>query len=129
MCYPQWSRGRKMTNGEDDKFIQPFSQIPTASPMIRVRIGDMVKSNYSKYGLMRAFGLGNSPDEFNIDQKEATAKKHAKKVEAAKKKVGVLAEKIFKSKEMFGFQVFGACSGTGFGDAISSLQGAPTPSP
>ena len=57
MCYPQWSRGRQMTNGDNDRFIQPFSQIPTASPMIRVRIGDMLRSNYSKFGLQRIFGL------------------------------------------------------------------------
>ncbi len=129
MCYPQWSRGRKMTNGEDDKFIQPFSQIPTASPMIRVRIGDMVRSNYSKFGLMRAFGLGNSPDEFNIDQKEDNDKKRQKKVAEATEQANVEAEKVFKSKEMFGFQDRGASSGTGFGNAISSLQGGPTPSP
>lgn len=129
MCYPQWSRGRKMTNGEDDKFIQPFSQIPTASPMIRVRIGDMVKSNYSKFGLMRTFGLGNSADEFNIDQKEDTEKKRAKQIEEARKKAGVTAEQVFKSKEMFGFQDGGASSGSGFGNAISSLQGGPTPAP
>ena len=71
MIYPQWSRGRTMISGEGDdatKFIQPFSQIPTASPMIRVRFGDMLKSNYSKFGLMRLFGLGEPEHSFNIDK-------------------------------------------------------------
>lgn len=64
MVYPQYSRGRQMVSG-DQKFIQPFSQIPTASPMIRVRIGDMVKSNYSKFGVARLFGLGQE-DSFEV---------------------------------------------------------------
>lgn len=58
MVYPQYSKGRTMVSG-DQRFVQPFSQIPTASPMIRVRVGDMVKSNYSKFGLARLFGLGH----------------------------------------------------------------------
>lgn len=66
MLYPQYSRGRTMVNGED-KFIQPFSQIPTASPMIRLRIGDVVKSNYSKFGIARLFGLGQDSTAFNMD--------------------------------------------------------------
>lgn len=62
MLYPQFSRGRTMVSG-DQKFIQPFSQIPTASPMIRLRVGDILKSNYSKFALTRLFGLGT--DAFN----------------------------------------------------------------
>ena len=62
MCYPQWSRGRAQlgsdSGGNEFKFIQPFSQIPTASPMIRLRLGDWFKSNYSKFGLARLFGAG-----------------------------------------------------------------------
>jgi hypothetical protein len=67
MLYPQYSRGRTMVNGED-KFIQPFSQIPTASPMIRLRIGDVVKSNYSKFGIARLFGLGQDASVFTMDR-------------------------------------------------------------
>ena len=67
MLYPQYSRGRTMVNGAD-KFIQPFSQIPTASPMIRLRIGDVVKSNYSKFGIARLFGLGQDASVFTMDR-------------------------------------------------------------
>ena len=80
MIYPQYSRGRTMIQGIDPdpnapgdlftKFVQPFSQIPTASPMIRVRFGDMLKSTYSKFGLMRLFGLGEPGDAFTLDQGE-----------------------------------------------------------
>ena len=41
--------------------------------MIRVRIGDVIKSNYSRFGLARLFGLGQSPDVFNIDQPTETS--------------------------------------------------------
>lgn len=57
MLYPQYSRGRTVVSG-GQRFIQPFSQIPTASPLVRIRIGDVVKSNYSRFGLARLFGLG-----------------------------------------------------------------------
>jgi len=59
LLYPQWSPGRRLTNdATGESFTQPFSQIPTASPMIRMRIGDLIKSNYSKFNIARLFGLG-----------------------------------------------------------------------
>lgn len=58
LLYPQWSEGRLVKNSDETQFIQPFSQIPTASPLIRLRIGDVIKSNYSKFNLARLFGLG-----------------------------------------------------------------------
>ena len=65
MLYPQYSRGRQMVNG-DNRFIQPFSQIATASPLIRVRIGDVIKGNYSKFALGRIFGLGQDSSVQNM---------------------------------------------------------------
>ena len=60
MVYPQWSQGRSLNatldNGTDFKFTQPFSQIPTATPVIRLRIGDLIRSNYSRFNLKRLFG-------------------------------------------------------------------------
>ena len=102
MCYPQWSRGRKMTNPDGDNFIQPFSQIPTASPMIRVRIGDMLKSNYSKFGLMRNFGLGLPASEFNINQATNNQAKNEQlraqaRIEAAKELVIVEGNKTMQA--------------------------------
>lgn len=63
LLYPQWSRGRKL-EVEGDAFVQPFSQIPTSSPVIRLRLGDIFKSNYSKFALARLFGLGT--EEFKL---------------------------------------------------------------
>ena len=56
MCYPQYSVGRIRRDG-NNMFIQPFSQVRAASPMVRLRLGDVFKSNYSKFGLARLFGL------------------------------------------------------------------------
>ncbi len=40
-------------------FKQPFSQVIGATPLVRVRIGDVIKSNYSKFNLSRVFGAGD----------------------------------------------------------------------
>ena len=57
MVYPQRSLGRMRTFANDKKgFIQPFSQVPTASPLVRIRLGDLLASNYSQNGLARLFG-------------------------------------------------------------------------
>jgi len=66
MCYPQWSRGFK--NQEKDPeglkgFEYPFTQVPTASPLIRIRLGDVLKSNYSKHSLKKIHGAGNGKQD------------------------------------------------------------------
>jgi hypothetical protein len=63
MVYPQWSQGRELSgkvNGADFAFTQPFSQIPTATPVIRLRVGDLIRSNYSRFNLKRLFGYQNT---------------------------------------------------------------------
>jgi len=56
MLYPSFSMGKPVHAG-DKKFVMPFSQIPTASPVIRLRVGDVIRSNYSRFNLARIFGL------------------------------------------------------------------------
>ena len=56
LVYPQWSRGTLMQQG-DNRFVQPFSQVPTASPLCRIRIGDLFTSNYSKKAMARMMGI------------------------------------------------------------------------
>jgi hypothetical protein len=56
MVYPQWSQGRSLQTSAGVNFSQPFSQIPMATPVIRVRIGDLIRSNYSRFNLKRLFG-------------------------------------------------------------------------
>lgn len=65
LVYPQWSEGDVYTKDKDNSFIQPFTQHPTASPLVRIRLGDLIHSNYSKFALARLFGLGT--DKLAID--------------------------------------------------------------
>jgi len=73
MLYPQYTQGRGtgdqsfqpkrnpidfLAGLSGENFIMPFSQVQSASPMIRLRIGDVVKTNFSKFNLSRLFGLG-----------------------------------------------------------------------
>ena len=66
LVYPQWTEGTKVKSAvgavgkeENYEFIQPFSQVLGATPLIRLRVGDVIKSNYSKFHLARMFGIGN----------------------------------------------------------------------
>lgn len=101
MLYPQWSRGRSVINGsgpDAQKFIQPFSQIPTASPLVRIRLGDVLTSNYSKFGLMRLFGLGEQ-DSFNLHDATVTIQPDIDKREVEEEKKQnekILREAAFK---------------------------------
>ena len=60
MVYPQYTRGVQLSNNNGSVvFTQPFSQLIGASPLIRIRLGDLIRSNYSPFALARLFGLGN----------------------------------------------------------------------
>ena len=67
LVYPSWTRGRQVAAG-DSKFIQPFSQVPASTPVIRMRIGDLIRSNFSKLGLARIFGAGLKEEQFNLTE-------------------------------------------------------------
>lgn len=73
LIYPQYSPGTSVKSPTNNKgHIMPFSQIPSASPLVRVRIGDLVRTNYSRFNLARIFGVGYADKEggpFNITGK------------------------------------------------------------
>lgn len=59
MVYPQWSQGIPANTGKfkgNKSFRFPFTQMPTASPMIRLKVGDIFKSNYSKQSIKGLHG-------------------------------------------------------------------------
>jgi hypothetical protein len=64
MIYPQWSKGT-LLKGEKNTFVQPFSQIPTSSPVIRMRLGDIFRSNYTSPNLARLFGAAD--EDFEVE--------------------------------------------------------------
>jgi len=66
LIYPQFTAGKEIIS-DDKKFsmTMPFSQMIGASPLVRIRIGDLVQSNYSKFNLARTFGYTNSNSVFN----------------------------------------------------------------
>ena len=73
MMYPQYSAGIKRTLLEGNKqvqFVQPFSQVPAASPLVRIRLGDLYKSNYSNTSLRALFGYTSSKNgaSFTVDK-------------------------------------------------------------
>lgn len=70
MVYPKWSKGAALKSSDNQKITMPFSQIPTASPLIRLRVGDLWSSNYSTNTLSRLFGLGT--DNFKVKPEGAT---------------------------------------------------------
>lgn len=61
LVYPQYTQGRLLSDAADqNKFIQPFSQLIGASPLIRLRLGELFKSNYSRFALARLFGADSN---------------------------------------------------------------------
>lgn len=81
LVYPQFSEGRKISVNAVDKdstFTMPFSQRIQAAPLVRVRIGDLIKSNYNDFSMNRLFGA-DSPD-FSIGKKEQSTKPEPPKV-------------------------------------------------
>jgi hypothetical protein len=67
--YPKYTEGTLVQNS-DITFEQPFSQVIGATPLMRLRVGDVVKSNYSRFNLSRFFGIGND----DVDVKKYSSK-------------------------------------------------------
>lgn len=65
LVYPQYTQGRRHNVGENYSFIQPFSQLVGATPLVRIRLGDLIRSNYSKFALARLFGAELPDTRFN----------------------------------------------------------------
>jgi len=55
LVYPQYTAGRDLV-GDNYQFKAPFSQMIGSSPLIRIRLGDVLRSNYSRFALARLFG-------------------------------------------------------------------------
>ncbi|MBT7912780.1 hypothetical protein HN588_02600, partial [Candidatus Bathyarchaeota archaeon] len=104
LLYPQWSKGRSVENSDGSTFTQPFSQVPTASPLTRLRVGDVIKSNYSKFNLSRLFGLGT--ESFNPDGSAATTSLGDKITTSELDKITSIVTTMMRDPDL---------NGTGFG--------------
>lgn len=69
MLFPQYTKGRELQIG-NQRFTQPFSQIPSSSPMIRLRVGDLITTNFSDFDLARQFGVTDSRFNPGVDEEE-----------------------------------------------------------
>lgn len=69
LVYPQYTRGRPVTGAKEalkpinlEQTItleQPFSQLAGGTPVVRIRIGDLIKTNYTRSNFAKLFGVGN----------------------------------------------------------------------
>jgi hypothetical protein len=59
LLYPQYSKGRLIEKA-GSSFRMPFSQVFTNSPMVRIRIGEIMTNNYSRFNIQRLFGTGEA---------------------------------------------------------------------
>lgn len=57
LIYPQYTTGKSVLQSGGYAFIKPFSQQIGASPMIRLRVGNLFTTNYSRFNLTGIFGL------------------------------------------------------------------------
>ena len=80
MCYPQFTKGVSVTDIDEDTnkitkgdFSFPFSQVPAAAPIIRIRIGDVVKSNYSAQNISRLHEFENKFEIPGIREQKSTS--------------------------------------------------------
>lgn len=94
MVYPQFTKGRSLTTNEGKTFTQPFSQIPGGSPIIRMRLGDVWKSNYSKFNVARLFGLGQT--DFNVDPENRIASSNTETYQRIREQLVTEREKLVR---------------------------------
>ena len=68
MLYPQFTEGKTISS-PDGKYniTAPFSQLIGAAPMTRIRIGDLIQSNYSKFNLARLFGYTYPGNKIEVE--------------------------------------------------------------
>jgi len=113
LLYPQYTSGKRVSN-DSYSFIKPFTQAIGASPLVRLRLGNLLTSNYSKFNLSKVFGLHESDTVINnIDRTGEFANKKAqqKLAEARKKAADSIAsanetkEKLKKELES-GFSMY-----------------------
>jgi hypothetical protein len=100
--YPQWTPGTLVSNNNESLFYQPFSQVIGASPILRLRVGDVIKSNYSRFALARTFGIGDEnvnpvPNNEFSDKVSLAGARNLRRAVTSSKIANKLTDVILKS--------------------------------
>lgn len=130
LLYPQYTEGRTITNPDTGhKFVQPFSQLIGASPMIRMRVGDLIKTNFSELDLARLFGAGtknfvinSETQQQNIESEARIVAKHNSILEDQRRAVFLPNDMVF-SNDIFSSMV----ASTEVNRRIRVVRSDPTP--
>jgi hypothetical protein len=56
LVYPQWGGATQISNAAGETFNRPYSYVQTASPLIRLRLGELFASNRTPETVRRLFG-------------------------------------------------------------------------
>lgn len=130
LVYPQYTKGRTLKD-EGTSFVQPFSQLISASPLVRIRLGDLIRSNYSRFALARLFGAGDG--DMMLDGKQIKfegAQKIISDGTHAKQAIDVITKAQNDPSSTYTLTSAGWASASpgagGFGISLS-LPGASTP--
>jgi hypothetical protein len=95
LLYPQYTAGKSIdtkVNGKNYSFIRPFTQQISAAPMVRMRIGDFINSNYSKFNLAGIFGLTQSAEKTILNDESLSKSNADRNTETYMKNIQKLAE-------------------------------------
>jgi len=109
LAYPQFTEGKQVTS-KSFKVTVPFSQQYAAAPMTRIRIGDFIHSNYSRFNLARLFGYTyDKKFVTGTDGKKAEAEDFTNVVKVAREENSRLKKKLDEAKRTSGnkFRIVG----------------------
>jgi hypothetical protein len=111
--YPKYTKGQMVEGTNGIKFEQPFSQVIGATPLMRLRVGDVVKSNYSRFNLARFFGIGS--EDVDVSEFDAGGGNFLSKVASAASFISSLVPEKYSMVAFYAL----------FGSPITSLAAIP----
>jgi hypothetical protein len=93
LAYPQYTRGKLYNNSSlGVQFEKPFTQQVAASPMVRLRLGNLFRSNYSKFNLAKIFGIDAPGTKVSLTDAEKEEQVNAAKAAAAARGAALVAQ-------------------------------------
>lgn len=132
--YPQYTEGRRVRTGNSE-FVQPFSQMQSTSPLIRLRLGNLFRSNYTKFALARLFGATLSGTKFNDvndptlnveEQKTGTNDSLSRYIDSQKNAVGTVWRSLVNDSVLVKIETVTGdnvvCSVVDNGSYVNSLE-------